>query len=694
MVLHLDNRNAFGETSRDNISKTINKRFSESLNIYAKMLLAEDSKISYMCPKTGKCIVIRYNNGVPQGNACSGSLFNVGQSESIKTVIEKFPKVIIISLHDDHHILGEQTEDTLMAFDSLQKLLKENCNNVLQAEKSVAFSFSQFSEEMKSAISDRNIKIVDHNEGIIIGGSPVGTKEYMKKEIDKILSSNLAIIKIVINLVVSEKGHGLTGPTAQAAIYILRQVGPAQFIHILRTCPPEVTIPAAKTLDDALFDLAMLVTSLQDKLPEEARELQDIVDRFHLPIRRGGAGIASCVDTAHAAYAASWALCGTHIGLLDNSLIYSHNVDNTDDIQIPEHLINLQNSLDIVNSKYDNMLKELDINISTIWEVSTPRVQKLIKAKINDALYQRIVDNLPLIGKNGQMNNKTNNVNSPAIIEIHLHHLGRNDPVANSFMNAHPIFPDNKLSNDEFSLAFATVIGVPFYRPQTSYCMKCGSSDYTDRYGGHALHCSKIHGTHAEMHASVKRTLLSAIHRLRPNTDTFLGKEPDLQRLGYKYHDNSNAFKCRGDIRIRNDDFLAHPSGELIIDVSTAHIAAHYVKGYAKAGDAANKREQDKITEYKRSFVNFEEANDYRPPVMMFTVETTGGLGKTAKEFCKLLCDPKSEDYSLKLSQLYQSLSITIVRSRVHQMISLNKNFTNQRPISQPNSWPIRQIAS
>ena len=221
--------------------------------------------------------------------------------------------------------------------------------------------------------------------------------------------------------------------------------------------------------------------------------------------------------------------------------------------------------------------------------------------------------------------------------------------------------------------------------------MKCGSSDYTDRYGGHALHCSKIHGTHAEMHASVKRTLLSAIHRLRPNTDTFLGKEPDLQRLGYKYHDNSNAFKCRGDIRIRNNDFLAHPSGELIIDVSTAHIAAHYVKGYAKAGDAANKREQDKITEYKRSFVNFEEANDYRPPVMMFTVETTGGLGKTAKEFCKLLCDPKSEDYSLKLSQLYQSLSITIVRSRVHQMISLNKNFTNQRPIKQPNSWPIRQ---
>ena len=677
ILLKIDLLNAFNSTNRTNIQKTINDHFPEDMKIYAKILLSEKSTISYYCQESKKCMVINYEKGVPQGNACSGAFFNIGQASCVKEVLEEFPNIILVSFHDDHHILGDPDDTIIAAYDKLTSLLELRCHNLVQKGKSLAYSFSEIEEDLKAELEIRNIKVVPHTEGLIINGSPVGSLEYMKTENDKIVDNIIAIFDIVADLVLH--GYSTTGPRAQAAMYILRLCGPSQYNHILRTCPPQATVDAASKLDKALFKLATALTRLTSRLPREKRLLDNIINRFHLPIRRGGAGVTNSRDIAHAAYVASWALCGKHIGIIDKSLIYTA-AEVASKTPTPAHLVQLNESIQKINSEFNNVVE--DITITNIWEISFPKIQYRIKNRINEALFNKIVEALPV--RTGKPNNS--GFDSPSALEIHRHHVGRDSPIANAHMSAHPVYRDNQFTDDEFTEVFGMVLNVPYIEPHAAYCRECSSRDYVDPYGGHGFHCSKIHGERGEMHTGVKETLLNAIHRLRPGTNTFRDREPNLLACGYYNTDVRNP-KCRGDIRIKNDKFIKD-GGELIIDVSTAHNCANYIKDYEKAGVAADKREIDKIEEYSRSLIDFKKNIPGRPPVLMFTVETSGALGTQAKKFCQLLCDPSSVDYSLKLQYLYQSLSVSIVRSRVHQMVAFNKHFSNQPPQQPPYGRP------
>jgi hypothetical protein len=87
----------------------------------------------------------------------------------------------------------------------------------------------------------------------------------------------------------------------------------------------------------------------------------------------------------------------------------------------------------------------------------------------------------------------------------------------------------------------------------------------------------------------------------------------------------------------------------VLVDCTTASPLAKDVKDYkpGKAADAATKR---KVKDYQR-FYDIQQTN--RCSIFFFAVETTGGLGKEARDYVKLLAKLAGGTLSARANQVY-----------------------------------------
>ena len=89
------------------------------------------------------------------------------------------------------------------------------------------------------------------------------------------------------------------------------------------------------------------------------------------------------------------------------------------------------------------------------------------------------------------------------------------------------------------------------------------------------------------------------------------------------------------------------------------------------------------MKEYERAY-NIQQTD--RSSIFFFAVETSGGLGKEAREFVKLLAKMSGGDLSSTILRIYQTLAVEFQTARAEQIYITNRRYVTNTPPLPPSS--------
>ena len=249
VIIKTDIKNAFNELSREAIINAVNEQANEILP-YVHNLLNEPSEVIFNDKKNNVCAQISQSVGVPQVSPSSGPLFNITQANILKTIEANNPNITIISIHDDHYILGK-LQYALPALEMFD-LEFEKLNLKRQQSKSKIFHPNyDFNENEIHTISQHNLQIIPSSDGIHVAGAPIGSPSFVTEHLSETvhnIKQQLAKYIDITQSQFSSKKHD-----SQTLHAIMRKCISSQFTYLLRCCKPSDSKNAAEHLDEALF---------------------------------------------------------------------------------------------------------------------------------------------------------------------------------------------------------------------------------------------------------------------------------------------------------------------------------------------------------------------------------------------------------------------------------------------------------
>jgi hypothetical protein len=248
--------------------------------------------------------------GTKQGHPDGPSCFNLAQSLALAVaalhIATSGYEVLIASFFDDSNIIGP-LDQVLDTWSTLQGAL---ANIGLQPNQRKFKLYTPTENPEARAAADANHWTYS-NTGITILGCPVGDEAFVEDQVNKLVDDTVKWVQKVVRLALVTTSADQKLPRRQAAYHLLRMCGPSKLNHLWRSVPPERARSGASRMDvafeKAIFDLGDIPAA------ERSVELRTLV---HLPVKYGGLGITSCVDTLNAAYVGAWALVGHQVQIL------------------------------------------------------------------------------------------------------------------------------------------------------------------------------------------------------------------------------------------------------------------------------------------------------------------------------------------------------------------------------------------
>jgi hypothetical protein len=234
-----------------------------------------------------------------QGDPLSGAIFNVSQADAVHYTEERHPSTPIFSMHDGHFIFGT-VQQVMDAYETIYGKLAEIGLKIPDG-KSKIYGSKDLDLDACDRAKELKLQIIDKSEGIEVAGSPVGTKQYETEfciqKAEKILSNldNLA------ELISTPMAY--TRAQIQSAFMLTRLCYPQQMNHILKSCPPSVTLEGARLLDQGIEKFIFKLTNSVEYLPAlNSPAMMSVLSRLHLKISKGGCGITSNENVREGAY--------------------------------------------------------------------------------------------------------------------------------------------------------------------------------------------------------------------------------------------------------------------------------------------------------------------------------------------------------------------------------------------------------
>jgi hypothetical protein len=133
--------------------------------------------------------------------------------------------------------------------------------------------------------------------------------------------------------------------------------------------------------------------------------------------------------------------------------------------------------------------------------------------------------------------------------------------------------------------------------------------------------------------------------------------------------------KRRADIGVL-DITMERPS--ILIDCTRVAPNAAYIKDYPNSGQAAELTTKRKVEYYSR---HFDIADMIRVSLVIFAVETSGGLSQESKNFCKFLRGLSEKESSFHIQWIYQQIAVRIQTSRAQNVdLWRLKNSSDEQP--------------
>lgn len=125
--------------------------------------------------------------------------------------------------------------------------------------------------------------------------------------------------------------------------------------------------------------------------------------------------------------------------------------------------------------------------------------------------------------------------------------------------------------------------------------------------------------------------------------------------------------------RRRADIGFTSGTKTILIDCTTASPLAKEIKNYrpGSAADAASKR---KVKDYQR-FFQINKTNQCN--ILFFAIETSGGLGKEARDYVKLLAKLSGGSMGSEIQRIYQTLAVEFQNARANQVYITRKRYVS-----------------
>ena len=693
VIIKTDIKNAFNELSREAIINAVNEQANEILP-YVHNLLNEPSEVIFNDHKSKVCAQIFQHIGVPQGSPSSGPLFNITQANALQRIESAHPDITIISVHDDHYILGK-LEHALPALDMFD-LEFAQLNLERQSQKSKIFHpHHDFNDEETINIEKYNLQVIKSSNGIEVAGAPIGSSSFVEDHLLAVVENikqQLAKYIDITQTQFSTKKHD-----SQTLHTIMRKCISSQFTYLLRCCKPSDSERAAEILDDALFTFFIHCIDAQKEIEESNdSEVQRIRQQIFLPIRYGGCGLTSSKFITKAAFIGSISLTANWIGkIIPEICITEENINNT---VYPATIEEFNNLLNVYK---ELMPKELEnVSLLSIWENKIPKIQNIITQQLYAHEKVKFENNINIndIATMGNSESQTLNYHQLKARIFKIQHISNKDSHVSAWMNSNPADRNYKMNNPAWNVAMKSRLQLNINNNTNLWCL-CGEK--MDHLCAHPYTCKNknvynaMRGPHHKKLKYVLYDLISTSNskfklenkrepvieeyfpRIQQNTSD--SQSTNNQRTNDEEENISGKSANRGDILLRHNT-----NGKvLIIDVKLTDPFAHFIKDHIHATQPANQGEDVKRKQYSKLY-NMQATSTAQ--MIFLTLTTLGAPSKDTREFVKILFeDEPAETKKFKTQQFYERLSSAIQTIKsLNIQNTMKYHTTNQRPVIPP----------
>ena len=120
----------------------------------------------------------------------------------------------------------------------------------------------------------------------------------------------------------------------------------------------------------------------------------------------------------------------------------------------------------------------------------------------------------------------------------------------------------------------------------------------------------------------------------------------------------------------------------ILVDVTNTSLLAKEVKDY-RPGSVTDAGTKKKAREYSKWFQIHQTD---RCHIFFFGVETSGGLGKEARQYVKLLARLAGGPMGMEIQRIYQQIAVELQTARANQVYITRNRFVLHHPPPQPGS--------
>jgi len=187
ILCKVDCNNAFGSPYHHKIMEATNEHLPEASS-YLATLLKNPLQIDVSNFKKKKTMRVSMERGVTQGNPMSGIYFNLCRVNALKLVRTEHERIKMISYHDDYFLgLPEDVFDALETYDTQMESIGITRNRL----KSQLYDPSGMYGNMTEQCQLHGLTFVNTDQGIIVCGSPVGSREFMVNHVRNVVQNGI-----------------------------------------------------------------------------------------------------------------------------------------------------------------------------------------------------------------------------------------------------------------------------------------------------------------------------------------------------------------------------------------------------------------------------------------------------------------------------------------------------------------------
>jgi len=296
-VIRIDIENAYPTTSRSAILELLKTKLP---HLVRSFLVTHQNPTKMKFPNMDE---VEMSEGLIQGDPMAPAYAQLMYSDCCSKVRAALEAIMLImSFFDDIFILDQDLDIALRAVELLDNALDSiGCRR--SRSKTLMFALQELNASDASHCADLGIQIT--YEGIKVLGTPVGTPDYITRQLEEVAQDILRHLEQISNaetLGVLNKSYA----SVQGLYHVARDCANNLGKHLLRTVDPRITQASFAEVDAVTMQTVARMFDIEAITPF-------IRDRLILPGSLGGFGLTPYVEAAIPMYLGCLYDCGLSV---------------------------------------------------------------------------------------------------------------------------------------------------------------------------------------------------------------------------------------------------------------------------------------------------------------------------------------------------------------------------------------------